>query len=115
MPAVEHRSHKRLNNRAKNSHRPLRRRERAVPGPTDYEQIPDLAHRARTQMQQFFETMDRRLAEGELMAGAQYTIADITTLVAVDFAGWAKLTVPPHCTNLLRWYATVSARPSAKA
>src|ERR687894_743335 len=32
MPAVEHRSHKRLNNRAENSHLPLRRRERAMQG-----------------------------------------------------------------------------------
>jgi putative transposase len=30
MPAVEHRSHKGLNNRAENSHLPLRRRERAM-------------------------------------------------------------------------------------
>ncbi|QRM34066.1 IS6 family transposase [Microvirga sp. VF16] len=32
MPAVEHRSHKGLNNRAENSHLPLRRRERAMHG-----------------------------------------------------------------------------------
>ena len=32
MPAVEHRSHKALNNRAENSHLPLRRRERAMQG-----------------------------------------------------------------------------------
>jgi putative transposase len=32
MPAVEHRSHKRLNNRAENSHLPLCRRERAMQG-----------------------------------------------------------------------------------
>jgi putative transposase len=32
MPAVEHRSHKGLNNRAQNSHLPLRRRERAMQG-----------------------------------------------------------------------------------
>ncbi|SDR44903.1 IS6 family transposase [Pseudovibrio sp. Tun.PSC04-5.I4] len=31
MPAVEHRSHKGLNNRAENSHLPLRKRERAMP------------------------------------------------------------------------------------
>jgi putative transposase len=30
MPAVEHRSHKRLNNRAENSHVPLRKRERMM-------------------------------------------------------------------------------------
>jgi putative transposase len=32
MPAVEHRSHKGLNNRAENSHQPTRRRERAMKG-----------------------------------------------------------------------------------
>ena len=32
MPAVKHRSHKGLNNRAENSHLPLRRRERAMQG-----------------------------------------------------------------------------------
>ncbi len=30
MPGVEHRSHKGLNNRAKNSHLPLRKRERVI-------------------------------------------------------------------------------------
>jgi len=32
MPAIEHRSHKGLNNRAENSHVPLRRRERTMQG-----------------------------------------------------------------------------------
>jgi len=32
MPAIEHRSHKRLNNRAENSHVPLRKRERMMQG-----------------------------------------------------------------------------------
>ncbi|WP_297587575.1 DDE-type integrase/transposase/recombinase, partial [Roseibium sp.] len=32
MPAVEHRSHKGLNNRAENSHLPLRKRERVMQG-----------------------------------------------------------------------------------
>jgi putative transposase len=32
MPAIKHRSHKGLNNRAENSHLPLRQRERAMQG-----------------------------------------------------------------------------------
>jgi putative transposase len=32
MPAIEHRSHKVLNNRAENSHVPLRKRERMMQG-----------------------------------------------------------------------------------
>ena len=39
----------------------------------------------------------------------------ITTLVTVDFAKWIKLAIPEDCANLRRWYATVAARPSAKA
>jgi glutathione S-transferase len=42
-------------------------------------------------------------------------VADITTLVTIDFAGWIKLTIPEDCTHLRRWYDAVSARPSAKA
>ena len=42
----------------------------------------------------FFEQMDARLAQSEFVAGARYSIADITALVAVDFARWVKLPVP---------------------
>jgi glutathione S-transferase len=88
---------------------------RAMPGPDDYEQIPALAERGRARVAQFFKLMDARLADNEYVAGTRYTIADITTLVAVDFAAWAKLGIPAECPRLRRWHAAVSARPSAKA
>lgn len=88
---------------------------RAIPGPDDYEQIPALAGRGRMRVGQFFKSMDASLAGKEFVAGARYSIADITTLVAVDFAGWVKLTIPDDCRHLLRWHVAVSARPSAKA
>jgi glutathione S-transferase len=88
---------------------------RALPGPHDYEQIPELAERGRTRVENFFRAMDARLAGREFVAGNRYTIADISTLVLTDFAGWAKLNVPDECANLRRWHAAVSARPSAKA
>ena len=88
---------------------------RAVPGPAGYEQIPELAARGGARIGQFFELMDTRLADREFVCGADFTIADITTLVSIDFAGWLKLTIPESCLRLRRWYDTVSARPSAKA
>jgi glutathione S-transferase len=88
---------------------------RALTGPDDYEQIPALAERGRRRVQRFFETMDARLADSEFVAGPRYTIADITALVTVDFAGWIKLAIPDSCTHLRRWHQAVSARPSAKA
>src|SRR5947209_2333035 len=88
---------------------------RALPGPHDYEQIPELAERGRARLGHFFHDMDARLAERQFVAGSRYTMADISTLVLIELAGRAKLTVPEECTHLSRWYAAVSARPSAKA
>ena len=88
---------------------------RALPGPYDYEQIPALAERGRLRVGHFFEQMDARLAQTEFVAGARYTIADITALVTVDFASGVKLPIPESCAHLRRWHAQVSARPSAKA
>src|SRR5437016_13540130 len=88
---------------------------RGVPGPLDLAQIPALAERGRARIQQFFKAMDGRLAAPEFVAGSRYSIADITTLVSVDFAGWIKLTIPDDCPHLRRWHAQVTARPSAKA
>lgn len=88
---------------------------RALPGPEDYEQIPALAERGRDRVGRFFEKLDAALADREFVAGGRYTIADISALVLVDFAGWIKLTVPETRVNLLRWHRAVSARPSASA
>ena len=46
---------------------------------------------------------------------ATFSVADITALVAVDFMKVSKLTVPEELADLRRWYASVSARPSAAA
>jgi glutathione S-transferase len=88
---------------------------RALPGPHDYEQIPELAARGRVRVEHFFRAMDARLAGREFVAGPRYTIADISTLVLADFAAWSKLPIPEDCAHLRRWYASASARPSAKA
>jgi glutathione S-transferase len=88
---------------------------RALPGPQPYEQIPALAERGRARVQHFFAWLEDRLAGNEFVAGPQFTIADITALVTVDFAGWVKLGAPERMTHFHRWYRAVSARPSASA
>jgi len=88
---------------------------RALPGPHDYEQIPALAERGRLRVKHFYERMDARLAQSEFVAGPRYSIADITALIAVDFAARAKMPIPENLSHLRRWHAQVSARPSAKA
>jgi glutathione S-transferase len=88
---------------------------RALPGPHDYEQIPALAERGRLRVKHFQEQMDARLAQSEFIAGPRYSIADITALIAIDFAQRAKMPIPESLEHLRRWHAQVSARPSAKA
>jgi glutathione S-transferase len=88
---------------------------RALPGPHDYEQIPALAERGRLRVKHFQEQMDACLARSEFVAGPRYSIADITALIAIDFAARAKMPIPEGLSHLGRWHAQVSARPSAKA
>jgi glutathione S-transferase len=88
---------------------------RSIPGPEGYEQIPALAERGRARVERFFAAMEAELAGREFVCGPDFSIADITTLVTVDFAKWIKLAIPPGSVNLRRWYDAVSGRPSAKA
>ncbi len=63
----------------------------------------------------FLALLDRELASRPFVAGDRFTVADITTLVTVDFMRAPKIEVPADMKNVLRWHAEVSARPSAKA
>jgi glutathione S-transferase len=59
--------------------------------------------------------LDTVLADREFIAGPRYTIADITALCGIDFGRVSKIRIAPEHTNLNRWHAEVSGRPSAKA
>jgi glutathione S-transferase len=88
---------------------------RALTGPDNYEQIPELAERGRQRVAQFFRRLDGQLADKPYVAGETFSIADISAMVLVDFARWIKIEVPDELAHLKRWYADVSARPSAAA
>lgn len=59
--------------------------------------------------------LDNRLGASRFIAGDDYSIADITALVAVDFMKPARLGKPDAFANVTRWHEEVSSRPSAKA
>jgi glutathione S-transferase len=86
---------------------------RALPGPVNYEQIPALAERGRARVQQFFVDLDQRLADREWLAGATFSIADITAVVAVDFARVVKIRPGEQHPHLLAWRERMASRPSA--
>jgi glutathione S-transferase len=77
-------------------------------------QVPALIERGTIRTQAFFVKLDAQLAGHAYVVGDAFSVADITALAAVDFAKRVKLEVPASCKNLLRWYALVSERPSAK-
>lgn len=91
-----------------------RMKGRALPGPVDYAQIPELAERGRARLARFMTILDAALVDRAFLATDRFTFADITALVTVDFAGWVKVKPEPWQVNLLRWHAALSSRPSAR-
>jgi len=87
---------------------------RALPGPVDYAQIPELAQRGQARVQHFFDTLNQRLEGREFIAANQFSIADITAVVAVDFARVAKVKPGEQHPNLVRWRAAMGERHSMK-
>jgi len=78
-------------------------------------QIPAWGEANKPRISQFLKFLDSELAARAFVAGQNFTIADITALVAVDFMKVSKLAVPDELAHLRRWHDDVSARPSAKA
>ena len=85
---------------------------RALPGPVDYAQIPELAQRGLLRTQQFFAMLDERLAGRDFVGADQFSIADITAVVAVDFARVVKIKPGEQHPNLQRWRAAMAQRAS---
>ena len=86
--------------------------ERAIAGPVNYAQIPELAQRGQARARRFFATLNERLAGRDFVAADRFSIADITAVVAVDFARVIKLRVDEQVPELQRWRAGMALRPS---
>jgi glutathione S-transferase len=85
---------------------------RALPGPVDYAQIPELAQRGLARVQQFMDMLDERLAGRTYIAADQFSIVDITAVVAIDFARVVRVKPGEQHVNLLRWREEIAKRPS---
>ncbi len=78
-------------------------------------QVPEYAEAQRQNAEERLAWLDAELANRRFIAGDQYSIADITAMVGIDFGRVSKIAIQPGQKNLARWHAEVSARPSAKA
>ncbi len=72
--------------------------------------------RSRQRVINFYADFNARLADVRFIAGDEFSVADITAIVTVDFATRAaSLPIAEDHTALKRWYETVAARPSMAA
>ena len=65
--------------------------------------------------QGYLKQLERRLADSEFVGGDSFSIADITTLCAIDFGRVVDIRINAEQNNLQRWYQQISSRPSARA
>lgn len=87
---------------------------RAIPGPNNYAQLPELAERGVARTQRFFELLEDRLSQSPYLAGQDFTLADISAFVFVEFARVIKQRIPEGNNASLAWYVAIKARPSAQ-
>jgi glutathione S-transferase len=78
-------------------------------------QVPEYADAQRLNAEDGLNWLNDELASRRFIAGDEFTIADITAMIAVDFGRVSKIAIQPAQKNLARWHAEVSSRPSAKA
>lgn len=89
---------------------------RALSGPYAYEQIPEIVERSKLRVSNFYVDFNERLKTVPFVAGEEFSVADITTLVTVDFAaGGMKMNIPAGFDALQAWYDRISDRHSSKA
>ena len=78
-------------------------------------QVPEWAAANRPRALRAMAIVDETLRDRPFIAGDRFTVADITGLVALDFARPARIAIPQELANLIRWRETLKARPSATA
>lgn len=86
----------------------------AVTGPHQHAQIPELVDRGRARSEHFMDWLNSCLDGREFVAGDNFTVADITAFITIEFAKWIKLEPLAEYQNLHRWYQSVLERDSAK-
>jgi glutathione S-transferase len=89
---------------------------RAISGPHGYEQIPAMVDRGGARIADFYSDLETRLSEAPYVAGEGFSVADITAVVAIDFASKAlSMPVPAESEASRRWYDSTASRPSMVA
>jgi glutathione S-transferase len=78
-------------------------------------QVKEFADVYRPRVFTFLEMLDAELAKRPFVAGDEFSVADITAFVGVEFMRPARLALPESLVNVASWKASIAARPSASA
>lgn len=87
-------------------------KDRALPGPENYAQIPELAERGRARLIHFLDRFEAHMTGRDWVATDSFSLADITAGVALDFAGWVKVDANEARPAIAAWRARLAGRPS---
>ena len=86
--------------------------DRALPGPNNFAQIPELAARGNARLVQFLDRFEDHMQGRDWVATGSFTLADITAGVALDFAGWIKVDANEGRPAVAAWRQKLAQRPS---
>ena len=76
--------------------------------------FPDYGSDCGKNAERMFDFLNDHLADNDYIAGRQFSVADITAVVSIDFARVIKMRLnPDKHARLIDWHERVSARPAA--
>ena len=79
-------------------------------------EIKAISNLGRNSEGKYYERLNMELSASPYIAGERFTVADITLVSAIDFAGsLVNLKPEENLAQLWHWHARVSARPSVSA
>lgn len=78
----------------------------------EIDQLPEWGRRQYGRAQSTMRYLDSVLAEQHYLAGANFSMADITGFAGLAFADFAGVAIPDGLDNLAAWRDRVAARPS---
>lgn len=87
-------------------------RDRALPGPHNFAQIPALAERGVQRLHIFFDMFNAHMLGREFVATDRFSLADITATVIIDFARIVRMVPSEQHGAIIEWRARMAERPS---
>lgn len=78
-------------------------------------QVKEWGEANRDRIEQFLGVFDAHLEGRSFVVGETLSVADITGYIAIDFFKAGRIPPPEKHANVMRWFAAMTARPSARA